>query len=135
MADFFNDAQNLLESCENIEVASVDEQGYPRVCVVTKLMSSGFDKIYFSTGASGTKTRHFNSNQKASVCYHDNKDSVTLVGKVEIVEDMELKQQIWQDWLFSHFKDGVNDSEFCLLKFKASEATFWIDGEFSTHKV
>lgn len=130
--DFFKKAEELLNSCEDIEVASINEDGYPRVCVVSKLESEGFDTIFFSTGTSGTKANHFKKNSKSSVCYHDEHNSVTLVGEMEIVEDMEIKKRVWQDWMINYMVGGVNDEEFCLLKFKAHEATFWIDREFTT---
>lgn len=133
--DFLKEAQNLLESCEEIEVASVDSQGYPRVCVVSKLVSKGIDTIYFATGTSGTKANHFKQNSKASICFHDRNDSVTLVGKMEIVYDIETKKSVWQDWLINHFEGGVEDEEFCLLRFEANEATFWIKRNFATQNL
>ena len=60
-------------------------------------------------------------------------DSVTLLGKIEIIEDMEVKKALWQDWFICHFPKGVNDPEYCVLKFSANEATFWIDSRFETH--
>lgn len=133
--DFLKEAHKLLERCDEMEIASVDLQGYPRVCVVSKLKSKGIDVIYFATGASGTKANHFNQNPKASVCFHDRNDSVTLVGEVAIVKDVEEKKSVWKDWLINHFKDGVLDDEFCLLKFEASEATFWIKRNFATQSL
>lgn len=129
------EAHKLLERCDDMELASVDMQGYPRVCVVSKLKSKGVDTIYFATGASGTKANHFNQNPKASVCFHDRSDSVTLVGEIEIVKDIEEKKSVWKDWLINHFKDGVEDEEFCLLKFEATQATFWIKRNFATQSL
>lgn len=125
-------AQELLESCGDVTVASVNEEGYPRICVVAKLKSEGFQTIYFSTGSSGTKTRHFRKNPKSSVCYYKDGNSVTLVGEVEIVEDMNIKKSLWFDWMIEHFPGGVTDSENCVLKFTGKEATVWIDKNFQT---
>lgn len=58
--------------------------------------------------------------------------SVTLVGEAEIVEDMNIKQSLWSDWMFEHFPGGVTDPENCVLKFTGKEATVWIDKNFQT---
>lgn len=125
-------AAKLLESCSEVAVSSVNENGYPRVCVMTKLKSVGFSEIYFSTGTSGTKTRHFKNNPKSSACYYKDIDSVTIVGEVEIIDDTKVKEELWQDWLIDHFPGGTADPEYCVLKFIGKEATIWIDGIFET---
>ncbi len=125
----------MLERCDETEIASVDLQGYPRVCVVSKLKSNGVDTIYFATSASGTKANHFKQNPKASVCFHDRNDSVTLVGTMEVIRDIEVKKSVWKAWLTNHYEEGVEEEDFCLLKFKASEATFWIKRNFATQSL
>lgn len=63
-------AVSLLDECTNISIASVNQDGYPRVCVVSKLRADGFSGIYFSTGTKSTKVEHFESNPRASICYY-----------------------------------------------------------------
>ncbi len=125
-------AVSLLDDCENISVASVNDKGYPRICVVSKLRNEGLSAVYFSTGAISTKTRHFRENHRASVCYYKGGDSVTLIGDAEIVDDMEKKEEVWQDWLINHFAKGVGDPNYCVIRFIPREASIWIDQEYAT---
>lgn len=124
-------AAELLERCDFLTLASVNEEGYPRCCVMVKMKAEGYRTIWFSTGNSGKKTSHFRKTPKASVCYYEENDSVTLVGDIEIVDDMEMKRALWGDWMLDFFK-GVDDPEYALLKFTAKEATMWIDSQFET---
>lgn len=125
-------AAKMLEECYNVTLASINEDGFPRICVITKRKANGFLEIYFETGKSSRKTKHFLSCNKASVCFHNGGDSVTLLGFVEIVEDMNIKREIWKPDSF--FKKGPEIPTYCVLKFKTTQATFWIGGKFGTYK-
>lgn len=118
-------------------VASVSEGGYPRVCFLSVLKNNGIKELWFSTGASGTKIRHFKANDKASVAYFVGGDSVTLVGNMQIVSDKQVKEDFWNeyaDFLSAHF-NGVNDPEYVLLKFTSHEMTAYVQNAFETFEV
>ena len=128
-------AVQLLEKCAAVTLASINEQGYPRICVVTKLKANGFSEIYFETSKRSPyhgKATHFENNTKASVCYHLGGDSVTLIGDVEIIRDMAEKEAFASLCNPQFFKKGVADPRHVLLRFRAIEATFWIEGKFRT---
>jgi general stress protein 26 len=128
-------AARLLEKCDVVTLASVNENGYPRICTVTKLKANGFSEIFFQTSKRSEyhgKATHFEHNSKASVCYSLGGDSVTLIGDVEIVLDMEVKKEFEQQCDAKFFKKGIADPKHILLRFRVKEATFWIDGKFRT---
>jgi general stress protein 26 len=130
-------ASQLLEKCAVITLASVNEKEYPRICAITKVRSNGFSEIYFMTSKRshiGGKATHFENNTKASVCYYLDGDSVTLIGDVEIVTDMDEKRKFDKDCDRNFFKKGIEDPKCYLLRFRTKEATFWIEGKFRTCK-
>lgn len=132
--ELIKQAEELLAKCHVCSVASVSEEGYPRICILAQLKSNGIKELLFSTGASGTKVRHFKSNDRAGVTFYDGGDSVTLTGTMEIIEDTSIKQDLWKEWakfLCNHFT-GADDSEYCVLKFHAKEATIYVGGAFET---
>lgn len=132
-------AENLLSRCRVCTVASVSEKGYPRICVLMPLKTKGIKEFWFSTGASGTKVRHFKNNAKAGVTFFDGGDSVTLTGDMEIVTDSKVKDALWEKWgefLGRHFPDGgKDDPEYCVIHFTANETTAYIDGAFETFEI
>lgn len=125
-------AEQLLGKCDVLSLASINESGFPRACVMAKMKANGIMEIWFSTGTSSKKTIHFLKNSKASACFYVGGDSVTLVGNIEIVDDVEIKRELWQDWFIKHFPGGINDPEYCILKFSTTEATIYIDDQFET---
>lgn len=91
--------------------------------------------IYVATGTSSNKVRQFRQNSKAGICYFAGGDSVTLLGTVQIVTDRAEKAEMWQDWLINHFPQGIDDPDYCLLKFTPHEGTFCIGEDFATEKL
>ena len=128
-------AEALLAKCEVVMLASINEEGYPRVCVISKIKTEGIRTIWLATGTHSAKTAHFRQNPKASICYYQGGDSVTLLGEVAIVQDAAVKQELWQDWFIAHFSQGASDPEYCILRFDARQATCWIEQRFETHRV
>jgi general stress protein 26 len=130
-------AARLLEKCDVVTLASVNENGYPRICVMDKLKANGFSEIYVETSKRSEiqgKAVHFQTNPKASICYHLGGDSVTLVGEIEIIRDLEIKKEFEHLSNRKFFKAGAADPRHILLRFQAIEATFWIEGRFRTVK-
>ncbi|HEY9059424.1 MAG TPA: pyridoxamine 5'-phosphate oxidase family protein [Pseudobacteroides sp.] len=130
-------ASALLEKCSVLTLASINENGYPRICAISKLKATKFSDIYFITSKRSElngKVTHFEKNSKASVCYTLGGDSVTLIGNVEFVDDRELQEQLWNESHRKFFSKGIVDPKFRLLKFRTIEATFWIEGKFRTCK-
>jgi general stress protein 26 len=122
---------DTVNSCAEFTLASVNEQGYPRICVMSKTKAEGIKKVYASTGMTSAKTKHFQANPKASVCFRKNSNSITLVGKVKVTQERAVLEEMWQDWFHEHYR-GIDDPNYCVLEFTTEEATLWINGEFVT---
>lgn len=130
-------ACELVKKCNVATLTSITEKGYPRTCVLSIAKAESFSDIYFVTSKRSPisgKVTHFEANQKSSVCYFLDGDSVTLIGNVEFVEDRELQEAVWNETDRRFFKKGIEDPKFRLIKFHAIEATFWIEGKFRTCK-
>lgn len=123
-------AAEMLQRCEVVVLASVNAGGYPRPVPMSKIHAGGITEIWMATGKSSLKTRDFDGNPKAGLCFFENGNSVALTGKVTVVTDRASREKFWQDWFIGHFPQGVDDPEYILLKFEGEHATFWIDGQF-----
>ena len=85
-------ASQLLEKCSVVALASINENGYPRVGAITKVRNNGVSEIYFMTSKRSHvtgKATQFENHTKSSLCYYLDVESVTLIGNVEIVKEMD----------------------------------------------
>ena len=128
-------ALELLEKCEIISLASIEENGFPRSVPLSKIKTEGLNTVWFATGTSSEKTQNFAKNNKAGISFFEGGNSVVETGTIEIVTDPETKKALWQDWFIEHFPKGVTDPEYCILKFTGDKATLWIDGTFIKQKL
>jgi general stress protein 26 len=124
-------ATHLLSQCENVTVASIDANGFPRPVQMSKIGAKGFHEVWMATSADSVKVNDFKANNKAGLCYDHYGDGIALRGTVEIVTDDAIRKDMWQDWFIYHFPGGPNDPSYVLLHFVGTEATFWINGEFA----
>lgn len=122
-------AAQIVANAQLVTLASIDENGYPRPVVLVKLKDEN-GAIFVSTGSSSAKTAHFRVNPKAGVSIVEGGNSIVYTGRVDIVTDVAVKRSLWGDWMLEHFTGGVEDPEYCVLKFTPENATYWIDKEF-----
>ena len=122
-------AAQMVATAQVITVASIDENGYPRPVPMVKIKDED-GAIYVSTGTSSAKTAHFKANPKAGVSIMKGDSSIVYTGEMEVVTDSSVKRSLWGDWMLPHFPGGVEDPEYCVLKFMPKSATYWIDNQF-----
>lgn len=130
-------ADELVKKCNVMFVSSVNEKGYPRTCCVNKLSDEGFREIYFVTSKRSEKqgkAKHFETNTKSSICFQHEGDSLTLVGEVEFITDIEEMQRLWNEHDRPFFPKGIDDPKIRFIHFHTLEATFWIGHKFRTVK-
>ena len=134
--DLIKQAEKIQKDCSICSVSSIDENGYPKISIMMSIKNKGIKIFYFSTGASSAKTKHYKINSKSGVTFWKDNDSITLVGKMQIVKDKKIKDALWQEWMKEHFSNGgKNDPEYTILKFTAIKGTFWINNVFKTLKI
>lgn len=109
-------------------IAYVDGEGYP----ITKAMlkpreREGIKTIWFSTNTSSNKVKCFKENNKASVYFIDKRffRGISLIGTVEVLETPEAKERIWRKGDTMYYKEGVNDPDYCVLKFTTTKARYY----------
>ncbi len=114
---------NLINTQALVQIGSVDEDGFPNIRAKLKpLKRNGIKEIYFSTHGATNKVKHFIDNPKASLYLYDAAvfKGAMLKGKMEILTAREDKQPLWQPGNEMHYPGGVDDPNFCVLKFTAS---------------
>ena len=130
-------ADRLVGKCKIMFVSSVNENGYPRTCCVSKLKDAGFRDLVFVTSKRSEKqgkAKHFEANSKASICFQDGGDSLTLVGEVNFITDRAEMQNLWNESDKTFFPKGIDDPKIRFVHFHTLEATFWINHKFRTVK-
>lgn len=111
-----NTVKNGVFKGEICVISLIDEDGFPTMCTVTPSKCDGINWITFGTLLDENRAKRSLANKNASVCFSSNAYCVNLVGEMEVITSPDVKQDMWYDGL-SVFFTGVDDSNYCVLKF------------------
>lgn len=128
MRDVEKTIGNIIDHQSTCYISSVDEDGYPN----TKAMfqprkRNGIYQFYFTTNTSSQKVKSFRKNEKACLYFCDKRfyRGVMLKGKIEVLENQEIKDMIWQDKDILYYKEGKTDPDYCVLCFTTTSLRYY----------
>lgn len=113
-------------------LALISPQGYPMMSTITISKCDGIKWMTFCTGH-GVKDERIKHSDKAGVCINSENYHISLTGRIEIVEDIDVKREMWYEGLENHFS-GYDDPNYNVLKFTAEEYNLLIDWEAAKGK-
>lgn len=112
-------------------VSSVDEEGFPNIKAMFTPRKIDGNCFYFSTNTSSMRSQQFMKNPKASIYfYHRGRfkyEGIMLIGTMEVLQDDEIKKEIWCTGDTIYYSQGVTDPDYCVLKFTAIKGRHYSD--------
>lgn len=112
-------------------VGSVDEDGFPNLKAMFTPRKIDGNCFYFSTNTSSMRVQQFMKNSKASIYFYNRGrfkyEGLMLTGTMEVLQDDDIKQEIWCTGDTMHYKQGVTDLDYCVLKFTAIKGRHYCD--------
>jgi general stress protein 26 len=122
-------AADLVKNSDLFVLASVGESGFPRMRVMVKNRADGLATIWATTGLQSQKVADFSKNPKAGICVSSDNGSVTLMGNVQVICDTAAKREFWQEDYLQYFPGGIDDPNYCVLRFDTAEIVCHIGSE------
>lgn len=119
----------FMKKQKTVFIASVDEDGFPNMKAMFTPRKIEGNCFYFSTNTSSMRTEQYRKNPKASIYFYKRGrfvyEGIMLVGTMEVVQDEEIKKEIWQPGDTMYYKQGVSDPDYCVLKFTAMKGRWY----------
>lgn len=122
--------ETLMEKTPAVSLTSIGEDGYPRTVTMANIKSESLRTVWFATALNSTKVKHFLRDKRASVCYNVDGHNISLIGEVDIVDNDQIKKELWLDWFINHFPLGLDDPNYCILRFDTKHVSVWIGEMF-----
>ncbi len=120
-------------------IASVDEEGFPNMKAMFAPRKIDGNCFYFSTNTSSMRAQQYMRNSRASIyCYNKGRfkyEGIMLTGTMEVLQDDEIKREIWQIGDTMYYKQGVTDPDYCVLKFTAVKGRYYCDLKTESFRV
>ena len=113
-------------------ICSVDGDGYPNVkAMLMPRKRNGLKEFWFSTNTSSMRVRQYQENPRASIYFYHKGliryEGVMLKGTMEVLTDRETREMIWRKGDTVFYRKGVNDPDYCVLKFTAETGRHYRD--------
>ncbi|MCL2184321.1 MAG: pyridoxamine 5'-phosphate oxidase family protein [Treponema sp.] len=109
-------------------VGSVNENNAPNIKAMLVAKHDGLKTFYFASNNSAIRTEQFKINNNACVYFNGGiiYKGVMLEGTMEVLNDTENKKSIWIKGMESLYKNGgINDPDYCVLKFTAKTGRYY----------
>lgn len=119
---------NLIDKQSVSFIASVSEEGFPNMkAMLPPRKREGIKEFWFTTNTSSMRVVQYRKNKNASIYFYDKRffRGVMLTGTMEVLEDADSKQMIWQEGDTMYYPQGVTDPDYCVLKFTATRGRFY----------
>jgi Uncharacterized stress protein (general stress protein 26) len=119
---------NLIDKQSVSFISSVDEQGYPNMkAMLPPRIREGIKQFYFTTNTHSMRVKQYKENPKASIYFYDKRffRGVMLTGTMEVLEDSDSKELIWQQGDTLYYPLGVTDPDYCVLRFTAQTGRYY----------
>ena len=112
-------------------IASVDEDGYPNMKAMFVPRKIEGNSFYFTTNTSSMRAKQFMTNPKASVYFYNKGrfryEGIMFTGNMEVLQDAEIKKEIWRTGDSMYYREGVTDPDYCVLRFTAVKGRHYCD--------
>ena len=85
------------------------------------------DAIWFGTYLNSQKIKEIKNNNDVIINYKDpfRREKIILFGKIEIVDNVRIKKEMWNDSLQMFFPEGPESPKMILLKFQPNRNEFY----------
>jgi len=119
---------NLIDKQSVSFIASVDGDGFPNMkAMLPPRKREGIKAFWFTTNTSSKRVVQYQENPHACIYFMDKRyfRGVQLIGTMEVMEDAEIKEMIWQEGDTIYYPGGVTDPDYCVLKFTAKSGRYY----------
>jgi len=112
-------------------ISSVDEDGFPNIKAMFAPRKIDGNFFYFTTNTSSMRSQQFMNNPKASIYFYNRGrfkyEGIMLTGTMEVLQDDDIKREIWRTGDTIYYKQGVTDPDYCVLKFTSIKGRHYCD--------
>lgn len=87
------------------------------------------ESLWFFSKLNSEKVRELIKNNSVNVSFSDD-DYISISGKVEIVNDVRTKKELWSKELETFYEGGPESDQIILLKVKIDSLEYWTSENF-----
>lgn len=123
-------ANKTIRESQVCMISYINMEGYPitrAMMLPRKIEPHGV--FLFSTNTISNKVTNFKRDAKASVYFFDKEKfiGISLIGRMSIVDDIEVKHSVWLDGDEMFYKSGKDGGDYVAMKFVAESGNIYMN--------
>ena len=129
---------NLIDKQSVSFISSVDDQGYPNTkAMLAPVKREGIKTFYWPTNSPSMRIKQYRNNPKACIYFCDRRffRGVMLQGTMEVVDDIDIKREIWKDDFSMYYQGGVDGGDYILIRFTAESGRYYSNGKSEDFRI
>lgn len=143
--------QEIMSLSDMVYVTTIDEEGYPQTRGMFNLWCAEqfpslcplFEKhkdellVYLGTNTSSAKMEQIKANPAACLyfCRPEEFKGLMVSGRLEIVEDPEVKNALWQEGWEMYYPEGREDPDYSVLRMVPRKVKGWYKDQSFSHEL
>ena len=119
---------NLIEKQSTSFISSIDEKGYPNTkAMLPPVKRDGIKEFYWHTNSLSMRIKQYRENPRACIYFYDRRffRGAMLKGTMEVMDDEEIKKELWNDDYIKYYKGGWDGGDFIILRFTAESGRYY----------
>jgi general stress protein 26 len=119
-------------------VGSINKNNAPNIKAMLVVKHDKLKTFYFASNNSAMRTEQYKHNDSACIYFNGGPiyKELMLEGTMKILNDETNKKTIWQNGMESAYKNGgINDPDYCVLKFTAKTGRYYYWFETETFEI
>lgn len=126
MENYINKAKELMERSNVIVFVNLDPDGLPVARAMLVAQKVKYTHFYFSTNSSSKHVNQIARNPVATLYMFDadTYEGLMLSGKAMIEVNPLWRNKIWED-SYSKYYSGVDDPDYCILRFDVDMCNYY----------
>lgn len=128
MRDAVKTIGNLIDKQSIGYISSIDEDGFPATkAMFAPRIREGIKVFYFTSNTSSLRVSHYQENPKGCIYFCDRRfyRGVMFQGEFEILEEHDIKEKMWREGDTLYYPLGIDDPDYCVLKFTAKKGRYY----------
>ena len=122
-----NRALDLMRASTVVYLGTNGPDGCPWIKAMLLMEHEGLARVWFSTNTSSKRVAQLRNDSRASVYAADPPTfrGLLLLGEAEVLEDPESKRRFWREGFERYYPLGVEDPDYCVLRFTARTGNYY----------
>lgn len=114
---FKQEAEAFMTAHKDVVILGTVQGEDIHLTIMGFLSHPSLNMLYMQTNRQSAKVGNIQSHHTVEIAITGDRGGVVLTGEAEVVEEENVKQEKWEDWMFKYHDSGYTSPDYVLIRF------------------